>query len=98
MVTVDRGAGTMDMYLNGAKRTDLNSNACRTDFRNNFAWTIGNCDNHDPGNAYEGLIDDVRIYDGILSDAEVLALYNIPEPATLLIMSSFIFAFLLRRK
>lgn len=34
---------------------------------------------------FNGLIDDVRIYDRALSENEVLALYQIPEPTTLLL-------------
>lgn len=38
------------------------------------------------GGYFRGLIDDVRIYNRALSGAEILALYNIPEPATVVLL------------
>ena len=48
----------------------------------------------------EGLVDEFTIWDNTLTQGEitVLAQALVPEPATMLIMSSFIFAFILRRK
>jgi len=52
------------------------------------------------GQNIEGLLDEFTIWDHRLSQAEinVLASKLIPEPSTMLIMSSLIFAFLLKRK
>ena len=52
------------------------------------------------GQVIEGLVDEFTIWDNTLDQAEidVLAQVLIPEPASMLIMSSFIFAFFLRRK
>jgi len=48
----------------------------------------------------EGLVDEFTIWDNTLNQTEinVLAQALVPEPASMLIMSSFIFAFLLKRK
>jgi len=36
---------------------------------------------------YNGLIDDIRIYNRPLSDQEIVGLYNIPEPSTLILLT-----------
>jgi hypothetical protein len=35
---------------------------------------------------YDGLLDDLRIYNNALTDSEIKQLYNAPEPATLLLL------------
>ncbi len=44
-------------------------------------------DPSNPGSArsFNGAIDDVRIYGGALSQAEIEAIYNVPEPSTLIL-------------
>ncbi|MBN2008985.1 hypothetical protein JW960_06550 [candidate division KSB1 bacterium] len=39
-------------------------------------------------NYYHGLMDDMRIYNGALSDDEIMGLYTIPEPTTFLFLAS----------
>jgi hypothetical protein len=36
---------------------------------------------------FDGVIDDVRVYNRVLSGTEITELYNIPEPATLLLLA-----------
>ena len=43
-----------------------------------------------------GRLDDIRIFDHTLDASEVEALYNVPEPATLLLLS--VGGLLLRRR
>ena len=52
------------------------------------------------GQKIEGLVDEFTIWDHRLSQSEIdgLAYKLIPEPTTMLIMTSFIFAFFLKRK
>ncbi len=52
------------------------------------------------GQVIEGLVDEFTIWDNTLTQGEitVLAQVLVPEPTTMLIMTSFIFAFILRRK
>ena len=52
------------------------------------------------GQDIEGLIDEFTIWDHRLSQAEIntLASALVPEPTTMLIITSFVFAFFLRRK
>ncbi len=38
------------------------------------------------GRYYNGLLDDMRIYNNALTDSEIKQLYNVPEPATLLLL------------
>jgi hypothetical protein len=35
---------------------------------------------------YDGLLDDMRIYNNALTASEIQQLYNVPEPATLLLL------------
>ena len=49
-------------------------------------------------NYYNGLIDDVRIYNNALTGGEIQALYNIPEPATIALFGLGIAALRNRRK
>jgi hypothetical protein len=48
--------------------------------------------------AFDGAIDDVRIYDRALSGTEVADLYALPEPATLALLALGGLAMLRRRR
>ena len=50
------------------------------------------------GRLFDGLIDEVRIYNRGLNETEVLAIYNVPEPATMSLLALGGLAVLKRRK
>ena len=66
--------GTIKLYVNG-KLNSINPASLSWSFVNNPPLYIG-----DSSDAYweefKGIIDDIRIYDRTLSDAEILSLYN----------------------
>lgn len=82
----------MKLYINGTlEHTTLVSGSLAV---NNSDLKIGAIPGFETGYFFDGLIDDVRIYNRALSDGEIQQLY-IPEPATLLLMG--IGGILLRR-
>jgi hypothetical protein len=50
------------------------------------------------GRYYDGLIGDIQLYDGALSQQDVIALYNAPEPATLSLLALGGLALIRRRR
>ena len=48
--------------------------------------------------SFDGMVDEVRIYDHPLSESEVLALYQIPEPSTGVLAAVAISLGLFRRR
>jgi hypothetical protein len=74
-VTVDRANGVIDLYLNGDKVTD--SNLTVSGFQVTRALYIGAMP---PGNSYnwQGMIDDLRIYEGVLTEDEIADTMNPP--------------------
>ena len=75
--TLDRTNGVIDLYFNGEKVTE--SNLTVSGFQVTRALYIGAMP---PGNNYNwhGMIDDLRIYEGILTEDEISATMN-PETA-----------------
>lgn len=71
-VTVDRTAGTARIYVDGVDRTS--DSTIRTDFKTSDTWTLGTSTN--VSSSFRGYMDDVRIYNRVLSAAEILTLYN----------------------
>jgi hypothetical protein len=68
-LTVDRGAGRAAFFVNGQ---DVNGqSAIRSDFAYNSRLTIGSMHN---GHAMQGDLDDVRLYNYILSRKDITAL------------------------
>jgi hypothetical protein len=83
--------GAVELYVNGTTDTTYaltnytNSNNLLT------SSVILGWHDWDDGMYFDGLIDDVRIYDRALSGSEVQQLYNsapVPEPATMLLLGS----------
>jgi len=76
-ITADRVGGLIDLYLNG-ERVNLTSETT-AGFQTTRSLFIGAMP---PGNVYnwQGMIDDVRVYEGVLSEDEISATMN-PETA-----------------
>lgn len=71
----DSSEGKMTVYLNGRSQiTGNRANLVNADLSNSRAFTIGATETG--AQAYDGLIDDVRFYNKILSDSEVQAIYT----------------------
>jgi len=71
VVTVDRLNGYCDIYLDAIERATDHS--IRNDFQNTGDIDLGTSVT---GNPFNGIIDDMRIYNKILSDAEIRAIYS----------------------
>jgi hypothetical protein len=84
---VDCGTNKMTLYLDNALQETVNLVGFDYSSAENLKFYIGDTPYQDERNApHNGLIDDVRIYDRALTEAEVGQLYTIPEPATLLLL------------
>jgi len=68
-------------YIDGVRRAAANHNAASFDCTDSNGVILGTVDTRTSARRYNGALDDVRIYDGPLSAAEVLALYgSVPNP------------------
>ena len=67
-----------DMYINDAKVAELELGGLTSVMQSSVSTRIGGW-GHNDWPEFNGLIDDVRIYDRALSDAEVQALYNMGQ-------------------
>jgi len=81
--TIDRAGGTCGIYLDGLDETV--GSAIRTDFEWDAPWRLGLFT--DGGYDFYGRLDDVQIYDEVLSAGDVAFLADnpgavIPEPVT----------------
>lgn len=79
-VTVDRLAGDSHIYIGGVDVTAAGG-ATHSDFATNNNANIGwfvTSNNF----AYSGAIDEIRIFNTVLSPTEVAAAYAVPEPGT----------------
>lgn len=73
VLAVDRPNGQLTIYHDGA---DVTTNSTiRNDFNLNRAWAFG-CFRNAGNTCFEGLMDEVRIYNKLLTQAEVLQLYE----------------------
>jgi hypothetical protein len=75
-MTADRANGVIDLYFNGEKVTESNSTI--TGFQVTRPLFIGAMP---PGNTYNwhGMIDDLRLYEGILTEDEISETMNPPS-------------------
>jgi len=64
------------MYHNGVEIASVDALDARTLAQNTNTWRIGRGNNFYPDSTFEGLIDDVRIYDRALTPEDVQALYQ----------------------
>ena len=73
-LTIDAGSDKFATYINGI--TDLKGDTTST-VNSDDQYSIGQeWDSSNPSNFFDGLIDDVRIYDKALSPSEVFELYR----------------------
>lgn len=75
------------IYVDGQQVASYNINSGPIRDTDINLW-IGRVSGGYVSSAFDGLIDDVRIYDYALSDSDVSHLYQIPEPASLLILGA----------
>jgi len=77
VAVLDRTNG-MKLYINGILEAQNEATESGIDLANSFPFTIGRWDNGDGTimDYWDGGIDDIRLYNQALSDAEVSELYN----------------------
>lgn len=76
--------GEHAIYINGEFQSSAIWNDIPTTTHENLY--IGQSLN-DNGLFFSGLIDDIRIYDGVLSSDKIAALYTVPEPNTFFLLA-----------
>ena len=85
-VTVTVEAGAIKIYVNGdLKKTTSSPRNTNIDYTTAESWIGRTFDNSNSGGAgdnFAGSMDDVKFYSGILTDAEVTALYNGGRPGS----------------
>ena len=70
-------AGTSNLYVNGVKNAATKSGTDRSTLLDaNVGLRIGRDSQSSGAYAFNGAMDDVRIYNNVLSDAEVQQLYD----------------------
>ena len=81
-VTYDNSSSSNDpkFYINGVEHTNTSKNAPTGSFVSDasYNFTIGNRANA-TDRTFDGYIDDVRVYDRIISPAEIMALYELGD-------------------
>ena len=78
---------TLEVYVNGTKLArdgGNNNNSGQVLTTSNTNFYIGKEDVY--SHTFDGTIDDVRVFDGVLTQAEITAL-AVPEPATIAVLS-----------
>jgi hypothetical protein len=87
-VIFDRAAKSYSVYVDGTRRADAVS-ATKVE-PGNVQWIIGHQENPDQINAdnWRGSMDDVRIYNRLLTPKDVNALFNLGQPPALTVSLS----------
>lgn len=105
VVYVIRGETDMEFYINAVEDTGCTFSGSGDDLAytadgSAYIGTGGNPENlfGAEGAKFHGLIDDIRIYDYALDATEVYQLYQIPEPATIGLLSIGTLAMLRRKR
>ena len=76
------------MFING--ELVVGSGGLKADFQRVSPWSIGANDT-DSVNSFQGMIADVRLYSRLLTDGEILDIYeNIPEPSSFVMIFSLL--------
>lgn len=78
------GASEIALYIDGQLISQISGQGAITDNPSDLFFGRHGV----LGRFYNGAIDDIRIYDGALSETNVKQLYNIPEPATMLLFGT----------
>jgi hypothetical protein len=94
LITATDTGSVQKLYVNGMNVATTNTNTGAILSNTSNVW-IGTYNNNS-STMFDGLIDDVRIYDYALSAGEVTQLYNVPEPATICLFG--IAGLMLRRR
>lgn len=104
-MTINRTTGISRLYWDGADVTDYtfdagDNGAVRNDFGNNNSEATAGSSSFNYGFALAGFIDDLRIYDEVLSSSDVAILAGVvPEPATIALLPvAFAASFIARRR
>ncbi len=79
----DQSTGKMYLYVDSIKRDEVTEGI--RDLRNTNYLRIGTYWDA-KGRFFEGKIDDTRLYNRALTGPEIMELYQIPEPATVLLL------------
>ncbi len=80
------GAEDATLYVNGVSEaiTSTNSQTIDTGSEGDFRLGSSVLDNSDNSRRFEGLMDDVRLYDSALTSSEIVAL--VPEPGSVVLL------------
>jgi hypothetical protein len=84
LTATDTGS-VQKLYVNGILMNTQNTNTGAIFGNDSDIWIGEITNNYVSSTAFDGIIDDVRIYNYALSAEDVGKLYNVPEPATLLL-------------
>jgi hypothetical protein len=82
-VAVAMGDGQVSLYVDGVEKLNVDSNSAM--WQGDAPFVIGGRIRDGYSDWFNGLIDDVRVYDRALSQDEIRVI--IPEPATLFLLS-----------
>lgn len=76
------------LYINGSRDNGTKDNKGDVGVDNGTATIGGETDSGESDNRFNGLIDDIRVYDRVLTSSEVTSLYNLSDPTGSLVKDS----------